>query len=906
MRSAEHSSQDTPLPRLPLALLRVLLPGAERDEVFADIAAEYREYAAVHGLPDARRWLWGQALRSTPALLRLNWWRSWTGFEPRANAFRPGGHVLKNWTTDARYAARRLVARPSYTILSILTLALGIGGTAAVFGIARPLIFDPLPYANTGEVLAFWMPGWWNEEEFLFLRGNNHFSGFRSVAAVRPGDVTMREGDAPARLLAGLTISHELFDVLGARPFLGRTTQPGDDAQGAEPVAVLSYGLWQELGGTPAVIGKRLTLDGTERTVVGVMPRGFWFPDPSIRIWLPRALDPQGRNGSYAFYGRVAPGQDPGNMGAHVARFTKTLGERFTYSIGGDKTRDPQLTPLREQLLGKMKPAILATFVAMGLILLIACVNVAALMLGQVEGRSSEMAVRSALGATRGRLTQQLVIEALILGVGAGLVGAGLAAYGFRLLAGALPIGAWSEAAAFDWTLFGVALAIAIGAVLLVVLVPSVSLWRGDLRGILSSSRMGGVQGRGGRLEQGLVVAEVALAMLIASGAALLVRSVRNLYSIDTGVETAGIAVIDVVARSDMTSIQKRQTIERIQEGIAELPGVASVSAAMKIPLRGGGNSFGILVEGREDRTFTYFRLVTADYFKTMGIRLKDGRVFDSSDRPPPPPPPSATPAAPPTPGTTPASPPPAIPIVINEALAKKYFPGVNPIGRTVGGGYGVPERIIGIVENVAEAALTDTAESVRYYLAGTAPWWGNAATIVARTTRPGDEVALLEPARGVLQKVAPEFAIQGTTTMERVMDTAVGPARQVMQLLALLSALALILGAIGIYGVISHFATRRKRDWAIRVALGLTASRVVGQVVGQGATLVAIGIVIGIVGTIAMGKLLTSFLYGVKAIDPIAFTAASLALMLIGVVAAFIPARRAGTVDPALVLREQ
>ena len=888
-----------------MALLRAVLPNAEREEIIDDIAAEYGSYAAAHGEPSARRWLWRQALHSTPALLGLNWRRSHTGFEPRANAYRPGGHVLKNWTTDARYAARRLLARPSYTLLSVLTLALGIGGTAAVFGIARPLIFDPLPYANTDEVATFWMPGWWNEEEFLFLRNNNHFSGYSAVAAIRPGDVTMREGDAPARLLPGLTITQELFEVLGARPFLGRTTQPGDDAQGAEPVAVISYGLWQELGGTPEVIGKRLTLDGQPRTVVGVMPRAFWFPDPSVRIWIPKDLNPEGRNGSFALFGRVSPGQDVNKMEPHVTRLTSTLGQRFTYRVGADKTRDAAVTPLREHLLGKMRPAVMATFAAMGLILLIACVNVAALMLGQVEGRSAEMAVRSALGATRTRLTQQLVIEALIIGVLAALAGAGLAAVGFRMLAQALPIGAFSESAVFDWTMFAVALAIAIVAVLLVVLVPSIALWRGDIRGILSSARMSGVQGRGGRLEQGLVVAEVALAMLIASGAALLVRSVQNLYAIDTGVETKGVAVVDVISRRDMTSIERRQTIERVMEGIKALPGVSSVSAAMKIPLRGGGDSFGITVDGQEDNTFTYFRVVTADYFKTMGIRLKDGRLFESSDRPPEPQP-GSTPPAPAAPSAGQQQAPPTIPIVINEALAKKYFPGENPIGRVVTGGFGVGQRIIGVVENVAEAALTDTAGSVRYYLAGTAPWFGNAATIVIRSSRPDGAVTLLEPARKVVQDRAPEFAVQNTTTMSRVMDNAIGPARQIMQLLALLSALALVLGAIGIYGVISHFATRRKRDWAIRVALGLSASRVIRQIVGQGATLVAIGIALGAIGTIAMARLLTSFLYGVKPIDPIAFGVASAALMLIGVVAALIPARRAGTVDPALVLREQ
>jgi predicted permease len=656
-----------PPPRIALAVLRALLPRAERDEVLADLAAEHAALAAARGPAEARRWLWRQALGSAPALVRWNWWRGWTGFEPRANTYRPGGPMLKSWISDARYAARRLRARPGYTLLAALTLALGVGGTAAVFGVARPLLVDPLPYANTAEVGTFWFSGSWTEEEFLYLRGR--IPGFRQVAAHRPGDVTLRDGDGPARLVPGLTTSAELFDVLGARPLLGRTFRPGDDARGAEPVAVLSYGLWRELGGTPAVLGTRVSFDGTPRTVVGVMPRGFWYPDPAVRVWLPRPLDPEGRNGSYTLVGRVAPGQHVAHLDAPLRRLTAMLDERFDYSVDWDKSRNAAVTPLREQLVGSVRPALLATLAAMGLILLIACANVAALMLGQVEGRSAELAVRSAMGANRRRLTRQLVIEALLVGGLAGVAGAALAAAGFGVLARALPLGAWGESARFDWTLFAAALVLAVGSVLLVVLVPAVALWRGDLRGVLSRARTGGVQGRGGRLERGLVITEVALAMLIASGAALLVRSVSNLYAVDPGIETDGVAVVDVVGSRGLAEDERLRTIDELQRALGELPGVRTVAAAMKIPLRGPGDSFGMAVEGRvgAPSTSTYFRVVTPAYFETMGIRLRDGRTFDGSDR-------RLTAA-----DTGAAV---EISVVVNEALARKYFPGENPIGR--------------------------------------------------------------------------------------------------------------------------------------------------------------------------------------------------------------------------------
>jgi predicted permease len=877
------------LPRLPAALLRALLPRAERDEILADLAAEHERLAQRSGRSVADRWLWSQALSSAPMLLRWNWWRSWTGFEPRANAYRPGGLQMRTWFTDLHYAIRRLRARPVYTLLAVLTLSLGIGGTAAVFGIARPVIFDPLPYPNADRVGTFWMPGWWTEEEFLYLRGK--IPGFQLVGAQRPGDATMRTGDGPARLIPGLTITGELFDVLGAKPFLGRGPRVGDDVQGAAPVAILSYGLWQELGGKASIIGSRLTLDDVPRTVIGVMPRGFWYPNPSVRIWLPKALDPQGRNGSYLLLGLTAPGVDVHRLDPYIKRLTAIIGQRFQYGDKDDKTKNATIVPLREELLSSIRPAIVATFVAMGLILLIACTNVAALMLGQVEGRASELAVRSALGATRTRIAQQLVIEALVIGVVAAAVGSALAALGFGVLVRAMPIGPWADSAGFDWTMLAAAFVLAILAVLLIALVPAFSLWRGDLRGALIGARTSGIQGRGGRLERGLVIAEVALAMLIASGAALLVRSVTKLYALDPGIETKGIAVVDVLGSQSVRMRERGRTIEQMRLALASMPSVQSAAVAMKIPLRGGGDSFGITIEGKPDaeHTFTYFRIVSREYFKTLGIKLVAGRTFDASDREPI------------------DSLHPELAVVINEAFAKKYFPGESPIGRIMGGGFNARQRVIGIVGNVAEAKLTDGPEPVRYYLAGEqAPWFGaNHATFVIHAKRAADATSLLDAARRTIQQVAPGYAIQETTTMDRVFDVAVGPARQIMTLLTLLSALALVLGAVGIYGVIAHFAARRKRDWAIRVALGLRGSLVVRKIVGQGAALVIIGIAIGALGTVLLARLLVSFLFGVSTVDPIAFIAASCALLLIGCAAAFVPAWRTGTVDPAMVLRE-
>ena len=872
-------------PILPTALLRALVPRAEREEILADLTAEYAARTAADGRLAAGKWFWRQALGSVLPLLGWSGRREVTGYIPPANAYRPGGPMLPVFFADVRFALRRLRSRPAYAILSILTLALGVGGTAAIFGIGRPVLLDALPYANAGRAGMFWMDGSWNEEEFTYLR--DKFDGFAHVAGWRPGDVTLKQGDAPLRLIPGIATTGELFDVLGAPAFVGRTLRVGDDMIGAAPVAVISHGLAQELGGrdVSSMVGQRLTLNGIERTVVGVMPKGFWYPTPAARIWTPQEIHPDRRSGYLTLVGLAKPGADIHNMGPYLARIVQTMAARFHYAGQWDKTRNPIVTPLREHLLGSMRPAVLAMLAAMALILLIACVNVATLMLGQVEGRSSEMAVRTALGATRTRLTQQIVVEALAIGAGAALVGAALAGAGFRLLAHALPLGAWGENPQFDWTLFAVALVVAIGASLLVVLAPTISLWRADVHGAISRARTGGIVGRGSRLEHGLVVTEVALAMLIASGSALLVRSVVNLYAVDPGVDTRSIAVIDVLAGNG-TPAETRRSVEAMVTELSQLPGVTSAAGAMKIPLTGRGNSMGVLIPDRPDikDVTTYFRVGTADYLPTMGVGITKGRNFTAADK---------------VQG-------PEVAIIINEAMVRRFFPREEPIGKVLEGGWGVKERIIGVVQDAAEGQLTDAPSLTRYYLAGTVPWIIPSATLVVRMQAGADPAAILEPARKAAQRAAPGFAVSRTTTMARIMDDAVGPARQIMALLLLLAALALGLGAIGIYGVIAHFAARRKRDWAIRLALGLSGGQVVAQLTKQGIVLAALGILLGIAGTVVLSRLLTTLLYGVSPADPIAVLAASLVLLAIGAGAAFVPARRAGTTDPALVLRDQ
>ena len=792
--------------------------------------------------------------------------------------------MLGNWTADARHSMRRLWTRPAYAVLAVLTLALGVGGTAATFGVARGVLFEPLPYAHARDVGVFWKKTDWNEEEFLFIRGR--VPGFRDVALYRQRDLTLRDGDEPARLVPSVVSSAELLDVLGARPLLGRGFRSGDDVRGAGPIAVLSFGLWQDLGGNPSIVGSRITLDGIPRTVIGVMPRGFWFPDPSVRLWTTAPLSAESRSWNSTLVGRVASGFNVEAMAAPVAQLTAMLDERFDYPAQWDKTKDPHITPIQADFTGAMRPALLATLGAMTLILIIACANVAALMLGQVDARSVEFAVRSALGANRRRLTQPLIVEALLIATAAGAVGAAFAWGGFAIVMRALPLGAWAESASPDWRVFASAMAIAIIAAVLVVFVPTISLSRSDVSGLLSRVRTGGIAGRGGRLENVLVVAEVALAVMIAVGAALLARSVGNLYAVDPGVRTEGVAIVDVMLSARLNRGQLGQTVNDLTTALAQVPGVRSVGLTQTLPLRGGGYNLPIRVDERPDikGMTTEYRIVTPGYLESAGIALRAGRTITAEDR-------RETERV----------------VVINEALARKVFGGADPIGKLLGGDVGPrSSRVVGVVANAVERKLTESAEPVRYVAVAQMPWIDQAQSLVLRAAPGVDEVSLLEPARRAIARVAPGVAVQQATTMQRVLDMAIGPARQVVMLLSLLTALALVLGAVGIYGVIAHFASRRRRDWAIKVALGLPGSRVIAHVIGHGALLVTGGIVVGVGGAALLTRLLASFLYGVNAIDPLAFAAAGAALLCVGLLAACVPAWRAGMTDPLIALREQ
>ena len=790
--------------------------------------------------------------------------------------------MVESWIIDVRYAIRRLISRPTYAVLAILTLALAAGGTAAIFSVVRAVLIDPLPIAREDRVGVLWFSGSWREEEFLGLRPR--FPGFERMAAYRPEDLTLELQGGPMRLLPGTAASAEFFEVLGTNAFLGRTFNRGEDLVGAVRVAVLSHSLWRDLGADPAIIGKPLVLGGEARIVVGVMPPGFWFPSPATRIWTPAQMNPSNRSGRYTLVGRVAPGQAIDRMEGPLQALTSLLGANFEYpNPQFDRTRNPSIEPVREFLVGEVRPSLLATLAAITAILLIASANVASLMLGQLDEGATEFGVRTALGATRHRLVQQLAVEALVIGVAAGIAGTLLAASVFHGLVAALPLGALAETVTLDWTVFLAAMLAALLSALAVAVAAGIALWRSSsLKTALSRTRSAGRGVRGGRLEDALVVTQIALAVMLAAGAGLLLRTVTNLHGIDPGLRPDGVAVVDATMPARLTGDERRRAIVSVLPALNAMSGVTSVAAAQKLPLRGSGDNWTLTIAGQPpENASTAFRMVTHDYFRTLGIPVLRGRDFDASDRD----------------GTEPV-------VVINEALAARFFPGVDPVGKRFGTFEGPGERIVGVVGNAAEAGLTDAPVPARYMLFQHVPIVYNQVSFVIRTDA-REPASVLHDARATIARESAQLVVRETTTMAHIFDLAVGPAARVVTLVAMLAGLALLLGAVGVYGVISHSVLRRSREFGIRLALGQQPALIIRQVTGQALTLVALGGTIGLALALGSSRLLGALLYGVEPTDPIAMAGALLVLLLIGLLAAWIPARRASLTDPAMVLRQ-
>jgi predicted permease len=748
----------------------------------------------------------------------------------------------------------------------------------------------PLPVIDEARLQVFWSDYNWRGVEFDFVKERQR--AFSSLAAYSNEGYTLRVGDQRSTVLATVA-SAELFDVLGAGPLMGRTFRPGDDRPGAAPIAVVSHGFWQqELGGDPAVVGRRVEIDGASVEVVGVMPRGFYFPSPTFRIWRPLMLDPasdnyQG-NGWLVLVGRERPGLTAGERGADVQAIAAALGTRFTYPAAWDKTRGATVTPLRDYARGALRPAVLLLQSAVLLVLAIACANVSALVLARTTDRTEELALRTALGAGRARLVRQIVTESLVLSGLAGALGALLAAAGFRALVARLPlVEGLEETLTVDWTLFALAAGLSLALGVVVALAPARAMLRGELTGPgRERSAGGGPAGGPRRVHAALVAAEVALAVLLVAGATIFTRSVNRLYAIDPGFESADVVALDLVAPTRVMAAPERasfftQVIDRLQA----MPGVSAAGVVTRLPLRDGGWQGTVTIEDRPDlrdgrEPNALYRPISPGYFPTMGITILEGRGFTASD----------------------ASTRPAVAIV-SASFATSMWPGRSPIGRRLQHAFRDGAQwvtVVGVAEETRMTRMTGDNPLVLYVPIAQADPPESPVLVV----RGAGGAPPLPAIRAAVRDLDNRIALARITTLDAVVAAAVAEPLRLRFFLSVLGALALVIGVVGIYSVVSYSVTRRRTEFGVRMALGASPARIVGDVLGSGLLPVAVGVVAGIGGTLALGSTVSRFIYGVGATDAASLAVGALALLGAGAVAALVPAARAGRTDPLSALR--
>ncbi len=804
-----------------------------------------------------------------------------------------GVGVIGDLSADIRHAFRQFRRQPGFTAVAVLTLALGLGATVALYSVVNGLMLRPLPVTDEDGVQVFWSDYNWRGVEFDHVKGRGQ--AFDDLAAFST-DAVLLHTEAGTTLLETTVASAELFDVLGAAPLMGRTFAAGEDRPGAEPVVVISYGLWQqELGGDPNVVGTRLQLGGISTTVIGVMPRSFYFPTPEFRLWRPLDLDPASsnyaNNGWLVLVGRVASSAAPVAVAQSVEDIATALGERFTYPEAWDKTVGAHVTPLREYLLGDVKPAVLLVLGAVTILLLMACTNTAALLIARTSDRTQEMAVRTALGAGRGRVARQVLTESLTLALLSGIAGAAVAAIMFRSLVAKLPLqGGFGDTLALDWTTFAVSLGLALMVGGVVSIFPIRRLLSSRIEGALGGERT--ETGRAGthRAHNTLVAFEVMLAVVLVVGATLLIRSVERISALDPGFKPAGVVAMDLMVSPDELSDPERLDFFRsVLERIETLPGVVSAGYTNRLPVRDGGWQGPITVEGREDLTGTkrpnsLFRWATPRFFETMGIEIRKGRGFEASDA-------AGAPLV----------------LAVSESFASRMWPGEDPIGRRIASGFlGGSEwrTVVGVFKETRMVGMIGENPVVYYVPYAQAGRPGVVQALVFRTST--DPAPVVMSVRAVVNEVDSRAAIFRVTTMDGVVARALAEPLRLRFFLSLFAGLALVLGMIGVYGIVSYAVARRRAEFGIRMAMGAAPRQVMREVVRRGVVPVTAGVGVGLVVTAALSSIVETFLYEIAPTDPVSLGVSGLTLLLVGVVAAIVPAWRAGQVSPVEVLRAE
>ena len=794
---------------------------------------------------------------------------------------------------DIRYGARTLSRNPGFTAVAIVTLALGIGANTAIFSLVNGVLLRPLPYHDAagltfvcasnrrqGKIDVTSYPN------FADWRAQNHV--FSGLAAYRPQSYNLSGGSRPEKI-RGARVTGDFFAVLEVAPALGRAFLPEEYQPGKDHVVLVSDRLWRRLfNGDPALVGKSLRLNDEVYTVVGVMPPRFEFaPNDRASLYTPLAPDANRGHGWLWTVGRLKRGFTLRHAQAEMDTIALRLEQQYPKTNKGEGVN---VLALQEAMVGDLRPAFLVFACAVGLVLLIACANVANLMLSRAAARERELAVRAALGAGRRRLAQQLLTESTLLGMVGGLLGLALAVWGvdalLALLKQHLPIPRLEDISIDGWVL-GFTLLVSIMTGLVFGLPPAWSASRAELNEPLKegSRSVAGSFGRA-RLRSVLVVSEVALALVLLAGAGLMIRSLWLLSKVDTGVDISRVLVLEVSLNESRYAKPhvRANFLEQAAERVRALPGVTSASWAADLPLTDNSDGMGFSIVGQPDppsgnRREASFNVIGPGYLQTLGIPLFEGRDFSDRD----------TEAA----GGV---------VLINRAMARQFWPGEDPIGRQITMDKKSYFSIVGVVGDVRQLgpASETSPEVYLSYLQNPVDW--PYRTLIVRTA--GDPLKMVNMVEQAVWSVNKDQPLSNIRTMEQVLAESVAQPRAFVLLLGVFAGLALALASVGIYGVVSYSVTQRTHEVGVRMALGAEQVDVLRLVVGQGMRLAGIGLAIGLAGALALTRFLSTFLYGVRPTDALTYTAVALTLAAVALLASYIPARRAAQVDPMEALR--
>lgn len=809
--------------------------------------------------------------------------------------------MLETLLQDLRYALRMLRKNPGFTVVAVLTLALGIGANTAIFSLVNGVLLLPLPYANPSRLVATTSD--YPKGAFVTMRNLSQSMDF--AANTDATELNLTGLDSPERLI-GSAVSANWFSILGVRPEMGRTFHQGEDQPGKDGVVILSYSLWQRrFGSDPNVVGRAIQLEGQSREIVGVMPPNFAYPSPKTELWIPLHLDPR-KAGDYwgdsymSVLARLRPGASLEQARAEFAALRPKVVAAFAWRMPDDSFIKSTVMPLQNLLVFDVKSKLIILLGAVGLLLLIACANVANLLLARATSRQREIAVRTALGAARGRIIRQLITESVLLAILGGGLGLLIAYYGLLVLKTTLPADTPRLATvAVDARVLVFTAILAVLTGLLFGVMPAAGSSKVDLVDALKTAGAKGQSEKSHRLSRGLIIGEVSVAAILVIGAGLLVKSLWNLSNSNQGYRPESILTARVTPDESFCESPGRcqAFYSELLSSVRALPGVSAAAASDGLPLSGIWQTLPSDVAGYTIKPGAHVpmlmeRVVSPDYLSLMRIPLLQGRALSSAD--------SALNAE--------------RVVLIAKSTAEHFWPGKSPIGEHL-----KPRwldtwwTIVGVVGDVKEETMTsdhpDWIDGEVYIpygphsVASRGPQAPPAAmTLLVRSS--GDAAQLAAEIRGVVAALNPTVPVSQVQTLPGWISQAVAGPRSTASLFSIFATLALVLGAFGIYGVISYFVSQRTREIGIRLALGARRKEVLLMIVSQSARLAVFGVVIGLIGALVLTRLMGSLLYGVTASDPLIYAVVAMLLLIVALAASYIPARRAMRVDPVVALR--